>query len=298
MKPPSGDSYLKIKGMLKDLDIATVCQEAMCPNLSECWGGGTATFMIMGDTCTRGCRFCSVNTSKNPLPLNPKEPENVSHALSQMNLKYVVLTSVDRDDVFDGGASHFAKTIELTHKTSPKLLIEVLTPDFLGETENVEKLIQARPDVFAQNIETVKRLTKKVRDPRAGYEQTLNVLKFVKEKSPSMITKTSLMFGLGETDEEILETLKDLRAVSCDVVTFGQYLQPTKKQLSVDRFYHPDEFEKWKSVAEDLGFFYVASGPLVRSSYKAGEYFMQGMINKMRKEEQQRIKAGGENVNC
>jgi lipoic acid synthetase len=289
MRPPSGPSYVKIKGMLKNLNIATVCQEAMCPNLSECWGGGTATFMIMGDTCTRGCRFCSVKTAKLPAALDPKEPENVSYALSQMDLKYVVLTSVDRDELADGGAAHFAKTIDLIHLTSPKLLVEVLTPDFSGETSQIDKLIKAKPDVYAQNIETVKRLTKKVRDPRAGYEQTMNVLKYVKEKAPKMITKTSIMLGLGETDTEVLETLKDLRSVGCDVVTFGQYLQPTRKQLPVEKFYKPAEFDVWKKTAEDLGFFYVASGPMVRSSYKAGEYFMQGMIKRMRNEEQQKL---------
>jgi len=296
VKPPAGETYFGIKNMLKDLQIATVCQEAGCPNIAECWQGGTATFMIMGDTCTRGCRFCSVNTAKLDGVLPVDEPEKVSYALSKMDLKYVVITSVDRDDVPDGGAAHFAKTIDLIHQSCPDLLIEVLTPDFSGVEAHIDKIISAKPEVFAQNIETVKRLTKRVRDPRAGYEQTLQVLKYIKQQVPPMITKTSIMLGLGETEDEVMETLKDLRSVGCDVVTFGQYLQPSKKQLKVEKFYTPEEFDYWKIVADNLGFFYVASGPLVRSSYKAGEYFMQGMIKKMKTQEQQLEKEGGTNV--
>ncbi len=277
-----GEKYQNLKAMMKELNLATVCQEAACPNIGECWKGGTATIMIMGDTCTRGCRFCNVKTAnpKFQLPLDKDEPYKVGFAAAQMDLEYIVLTSVDRDDLKDGGASHFAKTVEVIKENNAKILIEVLTPDFDGNLEHIETLVRAKPDVFAQNVETVERLTRKVRDPRAGYWKTLNVLKAVKEIDPSRYTKTSIMLGLGETDEEVLQTLKDLRSVACDVVTFGQYLQPTKKHLKVVEFIKPEKFEEWQKIAEDMGFLYVASGPLVRSSYRAGEFFMTGMIRR------------------
>tara|TARA_B100001248_G_scaffold262438_1_gene258444 strand:- start:2528 stop:3520 length:993 start_codon:yes stop_codon:yes gene_type:complete len=279
---PKGEKYKDLKQMMRDLNLATVCEEARCPNIGECWAGGTATVMIMGDTCTRGCRFCNVKTAnpKFKLPLDKDEPFKVGFAVSQMDLEYVVLTSVDRDDLEDGGADHFAKTVETIKENNPKILVEVLTPDFNEVRKDVERLVRAGPDVFAQNVETVERLTRKVRDPRAGYRKTLNVLRMVKEIDPSRYTKTSLMLGLGETDEEILQCLKDLREVACDVVTFGQYLQPSPKHLKVVEYVTPEKFQYWQKIAEDMGFLYVASGALVRSSYRAGEFFMTGMINR------------------
>jgi lipoyl synthase len=285
VRAPSGENYFRIKDMLGSLNLATVCQEAKCPNIGECWGGGTATFMLMGEVCTRGCRFCAVKTGNPRGKIDNEEPEKVGSAIAQMGLEYVVLTSVDRDDLPDQGAGHFARTIEVIKAGDPKLIVEVLTPDFRGQRELVEKLVLAKPDVFAQNVETVERLTKKVRDPRAGYHQTLRVLEMVKEIDPTRYTKSSIMLGLGEQKEEVRQTLADLRAVGCDVVTFGQYLQPTKRHLKVESFVTPEEFQEWQTVAESMGFLYVASGPLVRSSYRAGEFFMKGIIERQRQEQ-------------
>jgi lipoyl synthase len=282
IRPPSGEKYLELKGLLRELNLFTVCEEARCPNVSECWGGGTATFMLMGDTCTRGCRFCAVKTAKNPEPLDAQEPKKVAYAISKLGLRYVVITSVDRDDLEDHGSSHFAETIQNLKIHDPELMIEVLTPDFLGRREWIQKIVVARPDVYAHNIETVERLTKGVRDRRATYRQSLSVLKMIKEIHPDVYTKSSIMLGLGETDEELLQTLKDLRSVDCDVVTFGQYLQPTSKHLKVHNFVSPENFTRWQRIAEDMGFLYVASGPLVRSSYRAGEFFMEGVIKRKR----------------
>ncbi|MGH1468862.1 MAG: lipoyl synthase [Bdellovibrionales bacterium] len=280
MRPPSGEKYLNLKAMFKELNLATVCQEAQCPNVSECWAGGTATIMIMGDTCTRGCRFCDVKTAKAPTALDADEPRKVSYAVSQMGLDYLVITSVDRDDVEDQGAAHFAETISLLRFMDKNLTVEVLTPDFGADKSLIKKLVDAKPHVFAHNIETVEDLSPMVRDPRADYRQSLRVLKTVKDLDPQMFTKSSIMLGLGETDEQVMQALKDLRAVDCDVVTFGQYLQPRKRHLQVHEFVTPEKFEYWQKVSEDMGFLYVASGPLVRSSYKAGEFFMKGMIKK------------------
>jgi len=280
MRPPSGEKYLELKDMFQKLGLATVCQEAQCPNISECWKGGTATIMIMGDTCTRACRFCDVKTAKNPSPLDADEPRKVSYAVSQMGLEYLVMTSVDRDDVPDQGAAHFAETVSLLRFMDQNLTVEVLTPDFSGDHELVKKVVDAKPHVFAHNVETVEDLSLMVRDPRADYRQSLRVLEMVKEIDPVMFTKTSIMLGLGETDEQVLQTLKDLRDVDCDVVTFGQYLQPRKRHLKVHEFVTPEKFEYWKETAEQMGFLYVASGPLVRSSYKAGEFFMNSLIKK------------------
>lgn len=285
VRAPAGEKYFEIKQMLGDLKLATVCQEARCPNIGECWSGGTATFMLMGEVCTRGCRFCAVKTGNPKGKIDNEEPEKVGYAISQMKLEYVVITSVDRDDLPDQGASHFARTIETIKKFNPGLIVEVLTPDFRGDKKLIAQMVPPRPDVIAQNIETVRRLTQGVRDPRAGYEQTLEFLRYIKEIDSTRYTKSSIMLGLGEEDEEILETLKDLRSVGCDVVTFGQYLQPTPRHLKVKSFVTPEAFKKWQTVAEDLGFLYVASGPLVRSSYRAGEFFMKGVIEKNRKRE-------------
>lgn len=285
IRPASGERYVHLKEMLAELKLATVCQEAQCPNIGECWGGGTATLMLMGEVCTRGCRFCNVKTGNPKGQLDLEEPQKVAHAVSQMGLDYVVLTSVDRDDLPDEGSGHFAKTVELLKASAPKLIVEVLTPDFKGNEEFIAKIVDSKPDVFAHNVETVERLTPRVRDPRASYRQSLEVLKYVKVRDNTRYTKTSIMLGLGETDDEVRKTLSDLRAVGCDVVTFGQYLQPRKRHLPVESFISPDKFKEWQAEAENLGFLYVASGPLVRSSYRAGEFFMKGVVEKRRRGE-------------
>jgi lipoic acid synthetase len=286
VRAPGGEQFTKLKGMMTDLKLATVCQEARCPNIGECWSGGTATIMLMGDTCTRGCKFCHVKTGNPKGAIDPTEPEKVAYAIGQMgeDIHYIVLTSVDRDDLPDQGSGHFARTVRTIKLQNPGVIVEILTPDFRGDSECIELVVNSGPDVFAHNVETVERLQSKVRDHRAGYRQSLNVLSSAKEFKPDVFTKTSLMLGLGETEDEIIQTLSDLRKIQCDVVTFGQYLQPTPKHLSVDRFYTPEEFAHWQKVAEDMGFLYVASGPLVRSSYRAGEFFMKGVIEKRKKE--------------
>ena len=286
VRAPMGENYQTIKNLLGSLKLATVCQEARCPNMAECWQGGTATFMLMGEVCTRGCRFCSVKTGNPKGVVDVDEPQKVGYAISQMGLNYVVLTSVDRDDLPDGGAGHFAETVEVIKAKKPGLVVEVLTPDFKGHRADISKIVDAQPDVFAHNVETVERLTKRVRDPRAGYAQSLGVLEFVKRRDPSRYTKTSLMLGLGESDEEVRRVLVDLRNIGCDVVTFGQYLQPTKLKLKVEEFITPEKFQEWKKEAEGMGFLYVASGPLVRSSYKAGEFFMKGVIDRERQQQE------------
>lgn len=280
VRAPSGENYLRIKSLVDDLKLATVCQEARCPNMGECWSGGTATFMLMGEVCTRGCKFCHVKTGNPKGDIDPLEPEKVAHSISQLGLEYVVITSVDRDDLPDQGSSHFARTVRTVKKLDPDLIVEILTPDFRGDFDCVRTIVEAKPDVFAHNVETVERLQKSVRDPRANYHQSLSVLKMVKDVDPTRYTKSSLMLGLGERDEEVLQALHDLRAVGCDVITFGQYLQPTPRHLKVIEYVTPEKFEYWQKTAEGLGFLYVASGPLVRSSYRAGEFFMKGLVEK------------------
>lgn len=277
IRPPSHENYFDIKKLLRSLNLYTVCEEARCPNIGECWAGGTATFMLLGDVCTRGCKFCAIKTGNPRGKVDADEPRKVAHAISQLKLKYVVITSVDRDDMPDHGSAHFAETVTELRQRDPNLKIEVLTPDFLGNREWLRKIAVASPHVFAHNVETVERLTPKVRDPRAKYRQSLDVLKIIKEENPNCYTKSSLMLGLGETDEEILQTLKDLREVGCDVVTFGQYLQPTQRHLKVVNFVTPEKFKYWNDVSEEMGFMYVASGPMVRSSYKAAEFFEAGV---------------------
>ncbi|PSQ49942.1 lipoyl synthase [Halobacteriales archaeon SW_7_65_23] len=281
MRPPSGERFTEIKEALRDHDLHTVCEEASCPNLGECWSGrsgpGTATFMLMGDRCSRGCNFCDVETGGME-PLDPDEPANVASAVAKIGLEYVVLTSVDRDDLPDQGAGHFAETIREIKRRDPSILVEVLIPDFQGEERLVRKIIDADPDVIAHNIETVERLQWPVRDRRAGYEQSLSVLRQAAREGDAY-TKTSLMLGVGEYDHEIYQTLRDLRAVDVDVVTLGQYLQPSRSHLEVSEFVHPDAFDTWKRVAEEeLGFRYCASGPMVRSSYRAGELFVESVL--------------------
>ncbi len=271
---PGSERYHEIKRVARDLRLSTVCEEARCPNIGECWGGGTATFMVMGDTCTRGCRFCAVKTARRPGPLDPEEPANLAATISGMALDYVVITSVDRDDLPDQGAGHFAAVIRETRRAAPKTRIEVLIPDFRGDADLLAQVTAARPDVIAQNLETVERLTHPVRDAKAGYRTTLDVLHRIKSQAPSVLTKSSLMVGLGEQPAEMAQAMVHLREQGVDFLTIGQYLQPTPKHLPVVEFIHPDQFAAYEEVGLALGFAYVASGPLVRSSYKAGEYFI------------------------
>ncbi|KAI9152686.1 hypothetical protein H9P43_009482 [Blastocladiella emersonii ATCC 22665] len=283
---PVGTDFQRIKKDLRGLKLHTVCEEAKCPNIGECWGGNetgtaTATIMLMGDECTRGCRFCAVKTNRAPKPLDPNEPENTAEAISRWGLDYVVLTSVDRDDVSDGGASHFAQTVQLIKQKNPKILVECLTGDYMGDLTAVEVVAKSGLDVYAHNIETVEAMTPFVRDRRAGYRQSLAVLKRAKDTVPTLLTKSSIMLGCGEKDEEVLQALKDLRAHNVDVVTLGQYMRPTTKHMKVSEYVTPAKFKHWEDTAKELGFVYVASGPLVRSSYKAAEYYI---MNKLRPE--------------
>ena len=274
IRPPSGEKYLMIKGLKEGLELHTVCEEAHCPNIYECWGGGTATFMVMGDLCTRHCRFCAVKSGRPNGYLDPLEPVKLAYAIRRMNLRYVVVTSVDRDDLEDGGASHFAACIREIRRLNPSIYIEVLIPDFRDDVEALKRVVEARPHVVAHNIETVRRLTPAVRDPRARYDQSLAVLENIKKLDGGIYTKSSIMLGLGETKEEVVSAMEDLRRVGVDFLTIGQYLQPSKTHISVKEYVHPDVFEEYRLIGESLGFKYVASGPLVRSSYKAGEYFI------------------------
>ena len=282
-QPATSENYKALRSTVRELGLATVCEEAKCPNIGECWGGGednvaTATIMIMGDTCTRGCSFCAVKTSRAPPPLDPEEPEKVATAVTKWGLDYVVLTSVDRDDIEDQGAGHFRSVVQKLKQKDPNILVEALTPDFRGELGLVDLVATSGLDVYAHNVETVERLQKRVRDRRAGYEQSMSVLRRVKEVNDIVLTKTSLMLGLGETDDDIRATMEDLRSNDVDVLTFGQYLQPSRRHLPVKEYVTPEKFDEWRVEAEALGFKYVASGPMVRSSYKAGEFFLKNLI--------------------
>lgn len=280
VRVPGSPRYAKIKERARELTLATVCEEARCPNIGECWESGTATFMVMGDTCTRGCRFCAVKTSRKPEPLDIFEPVKVATAIKEMQLDYVVLTSVDRDDVEDGGAEHFAKCIRAIRHAAPNTMVEVLIPDFAGNAEHLNKVVLAGPEVIAHNIETVRRLQRPVRDPRANYEQSMKVLADIKAQDPNRFTKSSIMVGVGETPAEVIETMEDLRAVGCDFLTLGQYLQPTKKHLKIAEYVTPEQFQVYEKIGLEMGYGYVASGPLVRSSYKAGEFFIRDYVQK------------------
>jgi lipoyl synthase len=277
VRPPGGENYTHIKQTLRGMDLHTVCEEAHCPNLAECWNTGTATFMLMGAVCTRGCRFCAV-TSGRPGALDPMEPLKISKAIAELKLKYTVITSVDRDDLPDQGAQHFAQTIRTSKQLHPEGLIEVLIPDFQGDESLLRKIVDAKPDVIAHNIETVRRLTPGVRDRRANYDQSLTVLRNAKKLNPKQYTKSSIMLGLGETDAELEQAFADLRSAGVDVLTLGQYLRPSSWHLAVQEFVPPARFDELKKRAEAHGFLYVASGPLVRSSYKAAELFLQGLL--------------------
>jgi lipoic acid synthetase len=274
---PGGERYQRVRETLRGLRLHTVCQEASCPNVGECWGGGTATVMLMGDVCTRGCRFCHVKTASHPPPLDPDEPRHLAEAIARLGLDYIVVTSVDRDDLPDGGAAHFAEAI-VRLKRIPGLLVEVLTPDFQGDAEAVRTVGRAGPDVFANNGETVRRLTPVVRDARAGYDQTLAVLARMKQEFPRVVTKSSIMLGLGETDGELAATMRDLRGAGVEILTLGQYLRPSAWHLPVVEFVTPERFAALREVGLSLGFRYVASGPLVRSSYRAAELFLRGEL--------------------
>jgi lipoic acid synthetase len=268
-KAPAGAGFQGVKAIVKEHRLATVCEEAKCPNIGECWNAGTATIMLMGAVCTRACRFCSVDTGNPHGWLDAEEPENAAHTVELMKLKYVVLTSVNRDDLADGGAAHYAACVRAIKARNPNTAVEALTPDFQGVLKDVEVVVDSGLEVFAQNIETVRRLTHPVRDPRAGYEQTMRVLEHAKRHKPGVLTKSSLMLGLGETDEEIDETLTDLRSAGVDIVTLGQYLRPTLNHLPIERFVTPAEFDSYRERALAKGFLECVSGPLVRSSYRA-----------------------------
>ena len=269
-----------LKANAKTLELATVCQEARCPNLFECWSQGTATFMLMGDTCTRGCRFCHVKSGNPQGWLDEDEPAKLARTIQEAKWHYVVLTTVDRDDLSDGGASHLARCVQAVLEACPEIKIEVLAPDFQGNTEALNTLVQSGLHVLAHNVETVERLQRSVRDRRANYTQSLQVLADAKRLKPQLLTKTSLMLGLGETLEELERTMRDLRDIDVDAITFGQYLQPTPQHLAVTEWVHPDTFKELEIKAlHAFGFAYCASGPLVRSSYKAGEYYLNALVN-------------------
>lgn len=279
--------FSQLSSDLRQLNLHTVCEEAQCPNIGECWNGGTATIMLLGDTCTRGCRFCAVNTAARPAPADAAEPLNTALAVARWGVDYVVLTSVDRDDMIDGGADHFARTVEYIKMYRREMLVECLVSDFAGNMGAVDRLARCGLDVYAHNVETVERLQGVVRDRRAGYAQSLQVLERAKV-SGEVYTKSGIMLGLGETEEEVVKCMKDLRNVGVDVVTIGQYLRPSERHLSVVEYVRPAMFAKLEEMGRELGFRYVAAGPLVRSSYKAGEYFMEHMIRKDRDEGRKR----------
>lgn len=270
---PGGGRFEAVKRNVAEHRLSTVCAESHCPNMGECWSNGTATIMLMGSVCTRACRFCAVDTGNPRGWLDAEEPANTAKSVELMGLRYVVLTSVDRDDLPDGGASHYADCIRAIKARTPEVAVEALTPDFDGAPSAIERVVDSGLEVFAQNVETVERLTQRVRDPRAGYRKTLDVLAHAKRHRPEVITKTSLMLGLGETEEEILQTFDDLRAIGVDIVTLGQYLQPTRNHLPVERWVTPEEFERYRVLGLEKGFMEVPSGPLVRSSYRADRVF-------------------------
>jgi lipoyl synthase len=272
---PAGERFESVRETVRAHRLATVCEEAKCPNVGECWNHGTATIMLMGEVCTRACRFCSVDTGNPRGWLDAEEPANVARTVELMGLRYVVLTSVNRDDLSDGGAAHYAACIRAIKERTPDVQVEALTPDFAGDLAAVDTVVDSGLSVFAQNVETVRRLTHPVRDPRAGYEQTIAVLAHAKAHRPAVLTKTSLMLGLGEADDEILEVIADLRAARVDILTLGQYLRPTPRHLPVARYVTPDEFAALRARALEAGFLECVAGPLVRSSYRAERVFEQ-----------------------
>lgn len=276
---PTGSTYFEIKRDLRAKNLFTVCEEAKCPNISECWATNTATFMILGDTCTRACRFCNVKTGNPQGWLDETEPDKTAASVEIMKLKYAVLTMVDRDDLADGGAAHVSKVFARIRETSPKCRIEFLGGDFQAKEEALTKVLETKPEVFAHNVETIERLTPRVRDARSTYRRSLAVLKRVKELADyPLLTKSALMLGLGETKEEVVQSLKDLREHDVDIVTMGQYMRPSKRHLTIKEFVQPAVFDELKDIAYELGFRGVASGPLVRSSYKAGDLYEKTLV--------------------
>jgi lipoyl synthase len=278
VRAPGGESYAHLKETFRRLDLHTVCEEARCPNVGECWGEGTATLMLLGDTCTRACRFCAVKTGQPRGAVDVREPEHVARALASTPLHYVVITMVDRDDLLDGGAGHVARTVTRLKELRPDMLVETLLGDFGGHREPVEVTVDGGPDVWAHNVEVVRRLQRTIRDVRCSYEQSLRVLEWAKARRPSVLTKSSIMVGIGETDAEVTETMRDLRTAGVDVVTLGQYLRPTPRHAAVERYVDPARFEAWAEEGKGMGFAFVAAGPLVRSSYKAAEVFVRSKL--------------------
>jgi lipoic acid synthetase len=277
-KMPSGAGYSGTRKIVHEHRLSTVCEESMCPNIGECWNAGTATIMVMGSVCTRACRFCAVDTGNPKGWLDVEEPLNSARAVKLMGLEYVVITSVDRDDLADGGAAHYAECVREIKKLNPNTAVEALTPDFNGIKEHIELVVDSGLEVFAQNVETVRRLTHPVRDPRAGYEQSIDVLRHAKAHRPSVLTKTSLMLGLGERDNEIIETMHDLRSANVDILTLGQYLRPTPNHLPVERYVTPEEFQAYRSEGLEQGFLEVVAGPMVRSSYRAEQVLQKNNV--------------------
>ncbi|MDO8340077.1 MAG: lipoyl synthase [Candidatus Burarchaeum sp.] len=278
IRPPVGGKFEAIGKRVQELGLHTVCQGAHCPNMSECWSAGTATFLVMGDTCTRGCRFCAVKKGAKGQELDGDEPRRLAQAAREFGLKYVVITSVDRDDLPDGGAGHFAECVRAVKKSGPKVLVEVLIPDFGGSEAALRTVVDAEPDVVAHNIETTRELQKVVRDARADYEQSLEVLEKVKKMDAEIYTKSSLMLGVGEREEDVEAAMDDLRAVDCDILVMGQYLRPTEMQMPVKEFVTLEKFERLKKLAEAKGFLAAESSPFARTSYRAGEVFIKAAI--------------------
>lgn len=277
-KMPSGSGYSSTRNIVHEHRLSTVCEESMCPNIGECWNAGTATIMVMGSVCTRACRFCAVDTGNPKGWLDAEEPANAARAVQLMGLEYVVITSVDRDDLDDGGAAHYAACVSEIKSLNPTTAVEALTPDFDGVEKHVALVVDSGLEVFAQNVETVRRLTHLVRDPRASYEQTVDVLRFAKSHRPDVLTKTSLMLGLGEKDGEILQTMDDLRAANVDILTLGQYLRPTPNHLAVERYVTPEQFEGYRQEGLEKGFLEVVAGPMVRSSYRAEQVLQKNNV--------------------
>ena len=290
VRAPGGDTYHELKQTFRQLDLHTVSEEARCPNVGECWREGTATVMLLGDVCTRGCRFCAVTTGDPRGAVDVREPEHVARAIARLDLQYVVMTMVDRDDLLDGGADHVARTVRRLRALRPDILIEALVGDFHGHLDAVDVVVGAAPDVFAHNIETVRRLTRSTRDARCSYDQSLAVLRRARERAAAegpldtplgrRLTKSSIMVGIGETDDEIVEAMRDLREAGVDVLTVGQYLRPSPKHLPVTRFVEPATFAAYERAAMEMGFLYAASGPLVRSSYRAAEVFLRSLVDR------------------
>lgn len=279
-KLPTKTEFKTIKKVLNKQNLHTVCEEAFCPNHAECWESGTATFLLMGSYCTRSCRFCDVETRNPHQQLDFEEPKKLAQSVNEIGIKYIVLTSVTRDDLPDGGASHISSCISEVRRSNPNVLIEVLIPDFQGDLSALRKIIETKPDVLGHNIETTESLTSIVRDKRASFKQSIKILENIKEIDPQILTKSSIMLGLGESEKDILNALRELKRVKVDIVTLGQYLQPSRRHLNVVDYIEPRKFEYWKEIALEMGFLYVASGPLVRSSYKAGEFYIKNYLEK------------------